>query len=63
MHGQRSEDDKVVDVTLGDTKRWDAAANVVEKSTFLAKAIGWVTGALVSGMGLLLLFKQLWMGK
>jgi hypothetical protein len=63
MHGQRSEDDEVVDVTLRDTKRWDAAANVVEKGTFLTKAIGWVVATLASGIGLLLLFKQLWMGK
>ena len=60
MHAPRSEDheDTIVDVKKRDVKRWNAAADVDEKGTLIAKAIGWVAVKVTIGMGFLLALKQ-----
>ena len=56
MHGDS--DDMAVIVRKRDANRWNAAADVVEKSTFLMRAMGWMAASIATGAGFLVVVKQ-----
>jgi hypothetical protein len=58
-HSQ-DDDDDIVEVTRKDMDRWNAAASVIEKSTFLVRAVSWMVSSIAAGAAFLLLVKQLW---